>query len=76
MEHSRLHLPDVQMLLSHRKQHGNILFGDDVSLSELRILKFPGHDARQVVAQHMTDGVLCVDQLHGFSSKIVIWSPF
>ena len=76
MEHSRLHLPDVEMLLAHREQHRNVLFGDDVSLAELRALEFTGHDARQVVAEHMADGVFRFNQFHGISSRTVIRSPF
>ena len=72
MEHSRLHFPDVEMLLAHREQHRNVLFGDDVSLAELRALEFTGYDARQVVAEYMADGIFRFDQLHGISSRTVI----
>ena len=76
MEHTRLHLPDVQVLLAHRQKHRNIRLRDDVSLAELRALELAGDDARQIVAEHMADGVFRFNQFHGISSRTVIRSPF
>ena len=36
VQKTRLQLPDVKLLLTHRKQHRNVLRGDDVALAEAR----------------------------------------
>jgi len=59
-----VHLPNVEVILSHREQHGDVVLGNDVPLAELCVLAFAGNDARQVMAEHMADCILCVDELH------------
>lgn len=70
VQKTRLQLPDVKLLLTHRKQHRNVLRGDDVALAEARPLAHARDDLRHVVAQNMADRVLGFDTFHGFSSSI------
>ena len=59
-----VHFPNVEVVFPHGEQHRNVLFGDDMSFSKLRVLAFPGNDARQVMAKHVAYGIFCVDELH------------
>ena len=68
MEHARLHLPDVEMLLAHGEEHGDVLLGDHMSLAELWPFEFAADDAGEVVAEHMPHGLLYGNELHFGSS--------
>ncbi|MPN13006.1 hypothetical protein SDC9_160326 [bioreactor metagenome] len=59
-----VHLPNIEVVLAHREQHGDILLGDDMSFAELRVLGLPGNNAREVMAEYVSRGILGVDELH------------
>ena len=69
VDHARSHLPDIQVLLAHAQQHGNIVLCDDVALAEPGVLILILDDLSHIVAQHVAHGLLCSDQLH-FSTSI------
>ena len=68
VEHGVVVLPDVKMLLAHRQQHRDVLRLDDVSLAEHRAFTFAGDDLGDIVAQHLSHGVLSFHQFHGFTT--------
>ena len=70
VEHAGGHLPDVEVLLAHAEQHGNVLLRHDVALAEARVLILVLDDLRHVVAEHMAHRVLGFDKSHFFSTSI------
>ena len=69
MHHVGRHLPDVEVLLAHAQQHGDVLLRHDVALAETRVLILVLDDLRHVVAEDMTHRVLGSNELH-FSTSI------
>ena len=70
VHHAGRHLPDVEVLLAHAEQHGDVLFRHDVALAEARVLILILDDLRHVVAEHMAHRVLGFDKSHFFSTSI------
>ena len=64
MHHAGGHLIDVQVLLAHAQQHGDVLLRDHMALAEPCVLVRVFDDLGHVVAQHMAHSVLCADELH------------
>ena len=65
VQHVFVIFPDVDVLLAHAEQHGDILLADDVPLAEHRVLGHPGDDLGDVVAEHLPDCILYAHQFHG-----------
>ena len=68
MHHRFIDLPDVDMVLSDRKQHRHILLRDDMSLPEHRSLLHAPDDLCDVMTEHLTHRIFCFHQLHTFIS--------
>ena len=69
VEHSWRFFPDVQRLLAHTEQHGDVLRCDNVSLAEAGVFRHAGNNLRHVVAQHMPHGAFGFDLLHESTSQ-------
>ena len=72
VQHAFVCLPHVKMLLTNRKQHGNILRLHDMSLAEHCVLRHALDNLRQVMTQNAAYCVLSSYQLH-CSSLISLW---
>ena len=70
VHHAGRHFPDIEVLLTHAEQHGDVLFRHDVALAEARVLILVLDDLRHVVAEHMAHRVLGFDKSHFFSTSI------
>ena len=57
VKHVLVLLPDVEMILSHGKQHRNVLFRHDMAFSENRPFCLVLYDLCHVMAEHMAHGV-------------------
>ena len=68
VQHVFVLLPNVYMLLAYAEQHRDIFLADDVSLAEHRAFPFAGNDLGNIVAQHLSHGVLSFHQFHGFTT--------
>ena len=65
VQHGFIVFPDVNVLLAHAEQHGDILLADDMALAEHRILGHTGDDLGDIVAEHLPDRILHAHQFHG-----------
>ena len=65
VQHVFVIFPDVDVLLAHAEQHGDILLADDMALAEYRILGHTGDDLGDIVAEHLPDCILHAHQFHG-----------
>ena len=61
VDHARSHLPDIQVLLAHAQENGNIVLCDDVALAEPGVLILVLDDLAHIMAQHVAHGLLCSD---------------
>ena len=64
MHHRFIDLPDVDMVLSDRKQHRYILLRDDMSLPEHRSFLYAPDDLCDVMTEHLAHRIFCFHQLH------------
>ena len=67
MEHARLHLPDIEMLLAHGEKHGDIFRCNHMALPEARTLEalLPfRHDLRHIMAEHLSHSIFGTYKLH------------
>ena len=64
MEHPLRLFPDVEPVLAHGEEQGNVFLGDHVSFAEGGVLGDAGDDAGQVMAQHMAHGLFGGDTFH------------
>ena len=65
MEHVLVVFPDIDVLLTHAEQDGDVLGRDDMALAEHGILGDAPDDLGDVVAQHLSHGLFGFQQLHG-----------
>ena len=56
-------IPDVDMVLAERQQHGDILFRNHMALAETRILRHTADNLRDILTKHLSD---CLDRFHFF----------
>ena len=75
MDHSGGHLPDVEMLLAHGQQDGDVLLRYHMALTETSVLVLVLDNLGHVVAQHMAHGIFGFHELHFAASRISISSP-
>ena len=64
VEHAFRLFPDIEVILSHGEQDGDIPLRHDMALAEPGILGDAGDDLGEVVAEHMAHRVLCFNELH------------
>ena len=71
MEHSFLLFPHIQMLLSYREKHRDILFGHHMTFPEHGVLYHSRNNLRNIMAEHAAHRILGSDQLHSFLLSFV-----
>ena len=70
MKRSGRHFPDVQVLLAHREEYGDICLHYHMALAEPGVLILALDDLGEVVAEHMAYGLLCFNEFHALSPKL------
>ena len=61
MHHVLIDFPDVDRILSDRKQDRDIFLRDDMSLTEYGILGHAPDDLCNIMAQDLSDSIFCFD---------------
>ena len=64
VEHVLIFFPDIDVLLAHAEQDGDVLRRDDVALAEYGVLGDAPDDLGDIVAQHLSHGLFRLQQLH------------
>ncbi len=64
MEHIRVVFPYVQVFLAHRQKHRDIFFLYNMPLAEAGLFGYATDNLREVMAEHMADGIFCINKSH------------
>ena len=70
MQHRRILLPDIDMVLAQRKQYRNVFFLYDMSLAETCILRDSTDDLRNIMAKHLSHSIHGAHTLHFWISPL------
>ena len=75
VEHALRLLPDVEVLLAHREQHGNVLLPDHMTLAEDGVLGDAGDDLGDIMAEDMAHCLGRLNQFHRVPLPRLIYWP-